>query len=331
MKTDAEEWEIVRSNDTIVNWEADTFVEQYNNGRFVVRRGFPDRKESILFDNELDLPEDDYFTKLRGNGDLITFRGTPDDPKGDSVWKIDNDRPEGQYFLGVECDLGTVSIYEYVPEDPGERLWTTEGTDWVPDLTTKPPTPAPTLPVSTTTDPENTTDQTSATIPSVDATVEPDTTIGEPTSTTTEPVTETDQPQAITTATAAPTLPVSTTTDPENTTDETSTTTQSVDATVEPDTTIAERTSTTTEPATETNEPEATTSATETETTSTPVTPSPSPSTNIAPEVVAVSGSFCTPTSPCPICYGDCDVSSMIGFGVFHTTRLIRTYLILTL
>jgi hypothetical protein len=31
------------------------------------------------------------------------------------------------------------------------------------------------------------------------------------------------------------------------------------------------------------------------------------------------------------MCYGDCDVSSMIGFGVFHTTRLIRTYLILTL
>lgn len=28
------------------------------------------------------------------------------------------------------------------------------------------------------------------------------------------------------------------------------------------------------------------------------------------PEVVAVSGSFCTPTDPCPICYGDCDVSS---------------------
>ena len=50
--------------------------------------------------------------------------------------------------------------------------------------------------------PEDTTDQTSTTIESVDATVEPDTTIGEPTSTTTEPVTETDEPEAITTATA---------------------------------------------------------------------------------------------------------------------------------
>lgn len=29
------------------------------------------------------------------------------------------------------------------------------------------------------------------------------------------------------------------------------------------------------------------------------------------PEIVAVTGSFCTPTDPCPVCYGDCDVSSI--------------------
>jgi len=66
MKTDYPEWEIVTSGNTIVNWDADTFVEQYDNGRFVIRRGFPDRKETILFDNELDLDTDDYFTQLRG-------------------------------------------------------------------------------------------------------------------------------------------------------------------------------------------------------------------------------------------------------------------------
>ena len=270
MKTDEEEWEIVRSNNTIVNWEADTFVEQYNNGRFVVRRGFPDRKETILFDNELDLPEDDYFTKLRGNGDLITFRGTPEDPKGDSVWKISNDRSESQFFLGVECDLGTVSLYEFVPEDPGEKLWTTEGTDWVPDLTTMPPTPAPTLPVSTTTEPEDTTQETSATVESVGSTVEPDTTVVEASTTTLV-------------------VPVSTTV----------------------------------VPVTETDEPETTTATTEPETTSTTETPSPTPSNNIAPGVVAVSGSFCTPSAPCPMCYGDCDVSYMFGSNIICVTRLI--------
>lgn len=43
--------------------------------------------------------------------------------------------------------------------------------------------------------------------------------------------------------------------------------------------------------------------------------PSISPSPVTAPGVVAVSGSFCTPTDPCPICYGDCDVS-----GTFTVT-----------
>lgn len=66
MMTDDEDWEVVRSGETLVNWQADTFVEQYDNGRFVIQRGFPDRKETILFDNRLDLKKGDYFTKLRG-------------------------------------------------------------------------------------------------------------------------------------------------------------------------------------------------------------------------------------------------------------------------
>lgn len=70
---------------------------------------------------------------------MLTFRGTPDDHDSSSVWKIDSDRPEGQYFLGVECDLGTVSIYEFIPSDPGDQLWSTNGTSWVPDGTTLPP------------------------------------------------------------------------------------------------------------------------------------------------------------------------------------------------
>lgn len=256
MITDFPDWEIVTSGNTLVNWQADTFVEQYDNGRFVVRRGFPDRKEAILFDNKLDLSTDDYFTQLRGNGDLITFRGTPDNPKGDSVWKIENDSPEGQYFLGVECDLGTVSIYEYVPEDPGKQLWSTNGTDWVPDGSTMP--------------------LISSIVPTESPSLAP---------------------------TAGPTSPVATTNEPEATT-------------AVPETTFTEPDTTTAMPETTTAEPEATTQATPSPT-SLP-TSSPTPVGNIAPGIVAVDGSFCTPTAPCQICYGDCDVSALLDFTVIH-------------
>lgn len=63
--------EIVASGNTLVNWDADTFVEQHDNGRFVIRRGLQDGKELILFDNELNLPRDDYFTQLRGKYSLV--------------------------------------------------------------------------------------------------------------------------------------------------------------------------------------------------------------------------------------------------------------------
>lgn len=271
MWTDDEDWEIITSGNTLVNWQADTFIEQYNNGRFVIRRGFPDRKETILFDSKVDKQKDDYFTKMRGNGDLITFRGTPDDPKGDSVWKLDNDSPEGQYFLGVECDLGTVSIYEFVPEDPGTRLWTTSGTDWVPDDATMPPlsTPSPTgSPIMTTAEPEITFEPESTTVEPNTGSVEPETTNASPETTNALPET----------------------------------------TTVESETTIADP-ETTVEVATTTAQPETTIAEPETTTMETPG-PSSSPTSNIAPGVVAVSGSFCTSDDPCPICYGDCDVST---------------------
>jgi len=147
----------------------------------------------------------------KGNGDLITFRGTPDDPKGSSVWKIDNDKSESQFFLGVECDLGTVSIYEYVPEDPGDQLWSTNGTDWVPDGSTMPPTSAPvpesTGLVTTTTAaeavsavPETTTSDAETT---TNAAEEMTTTIAAPAETTTVPETTTTTSAIVETTTTA--------------------------------------------------------------------------------------------------------------------------------
>lgn len=233
MKTDDEAYEVVTSGNTITNWDADTFVEQYDNGRFVIRRGFPDRKETILFDNELDLATGDYFTKLRGNGDLLTFRGTPDDHDDESVWKIDSDYPEGQYFLGVECDLGTVSIYEFIPEDPGDQLWSTNGTDWVPDGSTLPPI--------------------GSAFPSSSPT---------------------GKPSSSPTVSAAPSSEM-----------EIETASPSAADTMMPF--------------------DADSSMPSSAPSKAPIT-----QTQPAPGVVANGGSFCTPTAPCPMCYGDCDVST---------------------
>jgi hypothetical protein len=72
----------------------------------------------------VDRSEGDYFTKLQQDGNLVSFKGTPKDPEGRSIWKINAKGAIGQYFLGIECDLKTLSIYEYMPEDPGELMWT---------------------------------------------------------------------------------------------------------------------------------------------------------------------------------------------------------------
>lgn len=130
-------------NNTLVNWNADAYVEQYNNGRFVVRRGFPERPGQILLDSGLDRSEGDYVTKLQHDGTLLTKKGTDGNTEGDSLWKIDPKGGITQYFLGIECDLQTLSIYEYVPEDPGKRLWTNGDYDSTSASTVAPGTDAP--------------------------------------------------------------------------------------------------------------------------------------------------------------------------------------------
>lgn len=117
--------DVVQDGNPLVNWDADTYVEQYRNGRFVVRRGYPDRPGDIVFDSGVDRSEGNYFTKLQHDGNLLTFKGTPDDKEGDSVWKTGSTGAIAQYFLGIECDLKSISIYEYMPEDPGKLMWTT--------------------------------------------------------------------------------------------------------------------------------------------------------------------------------------------------------------
>ena len=80
--------------------------------------------------------------------------------------------------------------------------------------------------------------------------------------------------------------------------------------TVAPDTTTAESETTAEEPEITVAESETTSIETDSlnlETSIPSLSPADIPAP--APKVVAVSATFCTPTDPCPMCYGDCDVS----------------------
>ena len=52
----------------------------------------------------------------------------------------------------------------------------------------------------------------------------------------------------------------------------------------------------------------------------TPAAPTPAAAAGL-PAVVAVSGSFCTPTNRCPVCYGDCDEDSDCEDGLICGQR----------
>jgi hypothetical protein len=74
---------------------------------------------------------------------------------------------------------------------------------------------------------------------------------------------------------------------------------------------IGDTTSSPTDSGTTDSSPTVTPATAEPTASSTTAAPSPAVPTSAGlPEVVAVSGSFCTPTAPCTVCYGDCDEDS---------------------
>ena len=114
--------EEVASGNPIVNFDYNVFVEQENNGNLRVYQGWPEQRGDLIWESGVNEGDGDYYTRLQGDGNMITYRGTTGDTS-DTVWGTGKSGVDTHYFFGVECDFKSVAIYEFYPDDPGERLW----------------------------------------------------------------------------------------------------------------------------------------------------------------------------------------------------------------
>ena len=110
--------EFIQNGQPVHDPEHDLFLEQKNNGNLVVQRG-----NKTLWESGVKGEIGDYFTRLQGDGNMITYNGTISD-MGARFWKSDSSNSTGTYFLGVDCvDGETVSIYQGAPNHPGNVVW----------------------------------------------------------------------------------------------------------------------------------------------------------------------------------------------------------------
>lgn len=112
---------ITESGDPFYNKDFDAQLIQQDNGNLVVRVG-----DDVVWESGVNEKVGSYFTKLQGNGNLVTYYNDTEIGGNKAVW---SSRKKGvsslDYFLGLDChDNKTVSVYEYVPTDPGRVIWT---------------------------------------------------------------------------------------------------------------------------------------------------------------------------------------------------------------
>ena len=126
--------EEVSTDKPVVNWDAGVFIEQERSGNLKVWRGSPDVPEEVIWESgDPGTGNGDYYTRLQGDGNLITYKGKSGDTSK-PVWKTGKKGVHTHYFLGVECGYESVSIYEYIPEDPGVLIWTSDPTKLTPQV-----------------------------------------------------------------------------------------------------------------------------------------------------------------------------------------------------
>uniref|UniRef100_A0A7S2UQU9 Bulb-type lectin domain-containing protein n=1 Tax=Attheya septentrionalis TaxID=420275 RepID=A0A7S2UQU9_9STRA len=91
--------------------------------------------------------DENYFTKLQGDGNFITWRGIPDEKKG-YLWKTQKIGPSGDYFFAISTDLTKISVNRGMPSNVRQEMWS-ETTLISDKLTSQPTTgldPLPPLP-----------------------------------------------------------------------------------------------------------------------------------------------------------------------------------------
>lgn len=106
--------DIIRNGDSFVNGQSYLVLEQKDDGNLIVRRG-----STFLWASGVRRSEGEYYTKLQGDGNMVTYKGSPSD-RGERVWKSgESGSTSDGYYFGLSCDGDHVAIYS----SSGDVLW----------------------------------------------------------------------------------------------------------------------------------------------------------------------------------------------------------------
>jgi hypothetical protein len=94
----------------------------------VVRTGTPDYPGELIWKSGISLPTSfSYFTKLQGDGHLMTRKWISDEVD-EIIWKTNVSGEAQDYYLAAfvdtSCDGRGVSVIEGAPSAIGKVLWT---------------------------------------------------------------------------------------------------------------------------------------------------------------------------------------------------------------
>lgn len=115
------QWELSQGQ-VFINIDHDVYSEQRNDGNLVVRQGTPSDPGEIVWQSGYSGEVGEYFTRVLGNSDMITYKGTQPEEIEAEVWQTGTLDDEGLYFFGIDCN-GTIIVAEGTPESPGDILW----------------------------------------------------------------------------------------------------------------------------------------------------------------------------------------------------------------
>jgi hypothetical protein len=104
------------------------FLVQQANGNLQVRRGTPNEPGVLVWESGVRGTRNDftYYTKLQGDGNLITWQVDVNDISAiSSIWQSTTVNSDGEFFLVAECsERGDgVALYQGNPNQGGQSLW----------------------------------------------------------------------------------------------------------------------------------------------------------------------------------------------------------------
>ena len=114
------------------------YLIQKANGNLEIRELSQNTIGSLLWESGVSSSiENNYYTKLQGDGNLITWKEGSDGSKS-PVWKSRSVNSDGSYFFVLDCAAngGGAAIYQGHPQQGGTQVWSS--------LDTASPTTSPT-------------------------------------------------------------------------------------------------------------------------------------------------------------------------------------------